>query len=610
MRILLALALHACAPSSKGDTADSADPAALPPPLFGLVEGFYGDPWEHEERLDALAFLPEVGLDAYVYAPKRDPYHRGLWREAYPAEELARFGELAAAAAEQGVTFCWTVAPGLDIVYHDPEERAALLEKVASVADVGVSCLGLLLDDVAASLPEEDTPYYASFGEAHLDLATWLRAELRAAWPDHRLLFCPTEYWGTTPSDYLASIAALPADVDVFWTGQEVVSPSITEPDLASATALLGRPPLIWDNFPVNDWSLERLYLGPVSGRDPGVPGASRGILYNPMGQARASRLALHTGAAWIHAPDTYDPEVAWTEAIAALAGGPGQPALTALAELCRTSPLEPTWEPAALAIAVDAVLAAFSTTAADPTSADADAARQSAADTLSTALAPYRDLTAALDVTVPDAALLDEVRPWSAQVDLLARAGDLVVDLAGSLGGADPAIPWSAWLALEAAVQATQADPDHGTGDRVFPRLLDLETLQDGVLADLAANALPCVATTDVASVDDPAALVDGRLTTGWEPSAPPEPGATVFVTLDPPTAVSRVLLLGTTPLPAATVSGWDGTSEVLLGTLEPTPAGQVSAGGRVLAEVRIRFDGGDEGTVDLREVLVEGGT
>ena len=46
----------------------------------GIVEGFYGEPWSHSARLDAIGFLAPRGLNAYVYAPKDDAKHRADWR--------------------------------------------------------------------------------------------------------------------------------------------------------------------------------------------------------------------------------------------------------------------------------------------------------------------------------------------------------------------------------------------------------------------------------------------------------------------------------------------------------------------------------------------------
>jgi hypothetical protein len=66
--------------------------------MRGTVEGFYEPPWSHAAHLAHLEFSAEVGLNTYVYAPKDDPHHRARWREPYPAAELARLSDLAAAA--------------------------------------------------------------------------------------------------------------------------------------------------------------------------------------------------------------------------------------------------------------------------------------------------------------------------------------------------------------------------------------------------------------------------------------------------------------------------------------------------------------------------------
>lgn len=49
----------------------SASPAAIP--LRGVVEGFYGTPWQQTERLDILTFCEKQQLNAYVYAQRMIP---------------------------------------------------------------------------------------------------------------------------------------------------------------------------------------------------------------------------------------------------------------------------------------------------------------------------------------------------------------------------------------------------------------------------------------------------------------------------------------------------------------------------------------------------------
>src|SRR3982751_6157123 len=56
--------------SSPGQSSPGLPAPALP--MRGTVEGFYGPPWTHADRLAHLEFSARVGLNIYVYAPKDD----------------------------------------------------------------------------------------------------------------------------------------------------------------------------------------------------------------------------------------------------------------------------------------------------------------------------------------------------------------------------------------------------------------------------------------------------------------------------------------------------------------------------------------------------------
>ena len=61
--------------------------------------------------------------------------------------------------------------------------------------------------------------------------------------------------------------------------------------------------------IPVNDFDRERLFLGPLRGRDPGLAeGRLAGIVANGMLQAVPSKLALATVADWARDPAAYEP--------------------------------------------------------------------------------------------------------------------------------------------------------------------------------------------------------------------------------------------------------------------------------------------------------------
>jgi len=296
----------------------------------GVIEGFYGQPWSHEARVEAITLLAARGMNAYVYAPKSDPLHRDRWREPYAPRQLTEFRELADTGRRLNTRFGFAISPGLDIEYGSALDRAALLTKLTPLIGAGVDWVVLALDDIPAR------PGLAAQQGA---LTSWLRDALE---PGVRISLVPTEYIGTRPTPYLVELdAGLPPEVDVFWTGPTVCSPTITAADArAWRDRIGGRPVLLWDNYPVNDSVMEHeLHLGPYRGRDPDLADVVDGVLCNPMIQPRASLVALSTAADFLHDPDAYDEGDSWRRAIAAV-GGDRSEALLALARACCDGPL------------------------------------------------------------------------------------------------------------------------------------------------------------------------------------------------------------------------------------------------------------------------------
>ncbi len=84
----------------------------------GIIEGFYGDPWSHHDRLDQIHFYGDYKMNTYIYAPKDDPYHREKWREPYPENEMERMKELIYTAKKNKVDFTFAISPGIDIRFN------------------------------------------------------------------------------------------------------------------------------------------------------------------------------------------------------------------------------------------------------------------------------------------------------------------------------------------------------------------------------------------------------------------------------------------------------------------------------------------------------------
>jgi hyaluronoglucosaminidase len=68
--------------------------AAVPAPFAwrGIIEGFYGKPYSHADRMDLLRWEEAHGMNTFVNAAKEDEYVRTSWRESYPAAQISACG--------------------------------------------------------------------------------------------------------------------------------------------------------------------------------------------------------------------------------------------------------------------------------------------------------------------------------------------------------------------------------------------------------------------------------------------------------------------------------------------------------------------------------------
>jgi hyaluronoglucosaminidase len=323
-----------------------APPGSSAPPFAvrGVVEGFYGPPYTFPERDDLIAWMGRRGLNCYLYGPKNDRQHRNRWREPYPAEIMARFGATVRAAAAAGVSFCYGLSPSVSIVYSDPGELELIMAKLGAFYDLGVRAFSLFFDDIAPTFRHEaDALAFGSFAEAQATLSNQVYARLRARDPDCALSICPTDYYGAPPfGPYLHELGArLHPAIEVFYTGRTVCAATIGVEEARAFGAALRRPPIIWDNYPVNDLAMRgELHIGPLRGRDSGLHTAVRGLLANPLLQAEASKIALGTLADYLADPAGYVPEAAWLRALDEVGGAASLGALLHFGECSLGSPL------------------------------------------------------------------------------------------------------------------------------------------------------------------------------------------------------------------------------------------------------------------------------
>ncbi len=286
--------------------------SANPIPVRGIVEGFYGAPWTHAQRLDFIDFAAAHRLNAYIYAPKDDPFHRSKWREPYPAAQLDQLRQLIDASARNGIDFIFAVSPGLDLQYSD-EDYAALIAKLNAVRSLGCNRFAIFFDDI------DDLN-----GAAQAALLNRVQKDFVETNGLKPLITVPTEYYldkmiddGATKKYTADFAAALDKNILVLFTGKGVVVPSLTADQLATADRIYNRKLGVWWNYPVNDYLQQKLALGPIEG----LPSELPAVFFNPMSAFELSKISLATGADFALEPSNYDPQASWERAIDAQFG-------------------------------------------------------------------------------------------------------------------------------------------------------------------------------------------------------------------------------------------------------------------------------------------------
>jgi len=280
----------------------------------GVVEGFYHEPWTWSNRRYILGFMARVKMNAYIYAPKNDPYHREKWRAKYPQATLGEIKALVRSAEKYGVRFFFAVSPGLSVKYSSKLDEDYLVDKFLRVARLGVRSFAVFYDDISLKLiHDEDKERYSSLAEAQADFTNTVYRRLREELQDVEMLLCPTEYKGTGLSEYFSTLVEnLDKRIGIMWTGPQTCSREITYSDAARVRERSKGRLFIWDNYPVNDYSRNRLNLGPLRSRDSRLHEVVEGVFFNPMNEAYASTIPLATCADYAWNPEDYDPDASW----------------------------------------------------------------------------------------------------------------------------------------------------------------------------------------------------------------------------------------------------------------------------------------------------------
>ena len=261
----------------------------------GFIEGYYGNPWSTEDRINLMKWGGYYKLNSYFYAPKNDPKHNAKWRELYTEEEL---NTLIRPLAEAGNASKCRFVYALHTFMYNPvrfdgnyqADLKAVQDKLAQVIDAGVRQVAILADD-AGNVGGNN------YNKFLTDMTAWL-AEMKKTYPDLKqtLPFCPQEYMYNGQEYY----KNFPENVQIVMTGGRVWG-EVNQNFTNTFTNNAGRGPYMWINWPCTDNSKSHLIMGGYTTfLHPGVdPAKIQGIVLNPMQQSEPSKVAIFGNACY-----------------------------------------------------------------------------------------------------------------------------------------------------------------------------------------------------------------------------------------------------------------------------------------------------------------------
>lgn len=497
----------------------------------GTVEGFYGKPWSHRDRLAQLEFYGKHKLNTYIYGPKDDPYHSSPnWRKPYPENEARQISELACAARENHVDFVWAIHPGVDIKWNE-EDFENLLNKFEMMYGLGVRSFAVFFDDISGD--GTDPHKQAS-------LLNRLNREFVQVKGDVTpLIMCPTEYnksWANPSSNGYLSILGRELDrsVEVMWTGDRVCD-DITTETLAWINERIQRPTYIWWNFPVTDYVRHMMLQGPSYGLTSEAKGNMNGFVSNPMENAEGSKIALFGVADYTWNVKGYDPLQTWEEGLRRLM--PGAP------EAYRTFAIhsadleqnghgyrrDESWE------------------IADRMQRHLEG-KEKHRDLIFAEYKSISEAPAKILASGADPYLLEELKPWLVQFEKLGQRGMAVMQLSDLYEGEARPEFWRAFVAGEMSDEERKAYNTNKSGTFVMQPFIDRtrEALALSFYTGLANETRPVVTPiTSFQRKETLSQMLDKKNDTYFYSWGVQRPGAWIGVDLGVTTRVTNIEIL-----------------------------------------------------------------
>lgn len=269
----------------------------------GFIEGYYGNPWSKEDRIDLMEYGGEIKLNQYIYAPKDDPMHNKRWRDLYEDDDLVNIAQLAQAGNESKCFFVYALHPfmnnAIDLSDEKYESEVAILKAKFTqvIRDAGVRQIAILEDDAGGASAERIIRLLNDMNE-------WLH-EMKKTYKDLKtdLLYCPTCYMNTENPKMTQIGNNVSSEIHFLVTGGTIWG-QVSE---SFATGFFngmndqgkGRYPYMWVNWPCNDNTKNSQIMGGHNYilHDQINGDHYEGVVLNPIQESEPSKVGIFTAS-------------------------------------------------------------------------------------------------------------------------------------------------------------------------------------------------------------------------------------------------------------------------------------------------------------------------
>ena len=149
---------------------------------IGMIEGFYGNPWPHSVRLKFPEILAELGLNAYLYCPKSDPYLRRRWKEDWPSRDWGNLMAFSFECLDKKISLGIGISPYEIYTAYTNSEKIQLRAKIEKISELNPTFISVLFDDMQGN--------FKNIASIQADIAN----DIHSWSTQTKVLFCPTYY--------------------------------------------------------------------------------------------------------------------------------------------------------------------------------------------------------------------------------------------------------------------------------------------------------------------------------------------------------------------------------------------------------------------------------